>query len=69
MFVLFPLLTISESFPVFHGLTRTLKLTLRAFLSLALCVKTSVLSVRIFTKMASLNHGVILNQNTTLKAN
>ena len=52
----------------FYELTRTLKLTTRAFLPLALRVKTSILSVRFFTKMATLNHGVILNQKTTLKA-
>ena len=55
-------------FPSFYGLTQTLKLTKRAFLSLALQVKTSILSVRFFTKMARLNHGITLNQNTTLKA-
>ena len=56
-------------FPVFYGLTQTLKLTIRAFLSLALWVKTSTLLVRFFTKMARLNHGIILNQNTTFKGN
>ena len=41
-------------------------LTIRP-LSLALRVKTSILSVRFFTKMARLNHGIMLNQNTILK--
>ena len=54
-------------FPSFYDLTRTLKLTIRAYLSLVLRVKASILSVRFFTKMARLNHGIILNQNTTLK--
>ena len=52
----------------FYELTRTLKLTTRAFSSLALRVKTSILPARFFTKMATLNHGIILNRKTTLKA-
>ena len=42
---------------------------IRGFLSLALQVITTILSVRFFTKMARLNHGIMLNQNTTLKTN
>ena len=56
-------------FPSFYGLTRKLKLTITVYLLLALRVKTSILSVSFFTKMARLNDGIILNQNTTLKAN
>ena len=56
-----------QFFPSFYGLTQILKLTITAFLSLTLRVKTSILSVRFFTKMERLNHGIILNQNTTLK--
>ena len=44
-------------FPSFYGLTQILKLTIRAFLSLTLQVKTSVFLVRFFMKMARLNHG------------
>ena len=65
---LFSFITISDSFPSFYGLTRILKLAIRAFLSLNLRVKTSLLLVRLFTKMARLNHWVISNQNTALKA-
>ena len=54
-------------FPSFYGLTRILKLTIRAILSLTLRVKTSTLSVRFFTKISRLNHGIILNQKTTVK--
>ena len=39
-----------QFFPSFYGLTWTLKLTIRAFLSLTLRVKTSILSFRFFTK-------------------
>ena len=56
-------------FPSFYGLIRKLKLTKRAFLFLALREKTSILSLKFFMTMAKLNHGIILNQDTSLKAN
>ena len=40
-----------------------LKLKIRTFLSQALQVKTSILSVRFFTKMAGPNHGIKLEYN------
>ena len=54
--------------PNFYRLTWTLKLKIKVFLSLDLRVKTTILPVIFFKEMARLNHGIILNQNGTLKA-
>ena len=48
-------------FPSFHGLTRILKLTVRVFLFLALRVKISIWSVKVFIAMARPNHGIVFN--------
>ena len=50
-----------------NSLTWILKLIIRVFLFLVFRVKTSILSVG--QTMGKLNHGIKLNQNTTLKAN
>ena len=55
-------------FSSFYILAQILNLPIRAFLSLALRVKRSLLPATFFTKMARLNHEIILNQNVTLKA-